>query len=75
MINKYDKYINECWLNNYNLKMSVRKQGNDLYFKIYIINKPPIDNYNDRLFEGLGYGLNLTPPLNFKCRTNKKGIF
>ncbi len=67
---EYNKYIKSCALDKCNLRMSVRKERNNLYCIIYIINNPPIKNYNDRLCKGLGYGLNLTPPLNFKCRTN-----
>jgi len=69
MIKKYDKYINGCGIDKCNLKIPLRRKGNNLYYKIYIINTPPIRIINDRLFVGLGYRLNLTAPLNFKCRT------
>ncbi len=46
--------------------MYIRKERNNVYCVIYIINNLPIKNYNDRLFDSLGYHFNLTPPLNFK---------
>ena len=46
--------------------MYIRKERNNLYCLIYISYTPPIKNYNDRLFDSLGYHFNLTPTLNFK---------
>ena len=46
--------------------MYIRKERNNLYCLIYISYTPPIKNYNDRLFDSLGYSPNITPPLNFK---------
>ena len=52
--------------------MYIRKKRNNLYCLIYISYTPPIKNYNDRLFESLGYHFNLTPTLNFKKQ--KQGL-
>ena len=46
--------------------MYIRKERNNLYCLIYISYTPPIKNYNNKLFDSLGYSPNITPPLNFK---------
>ena len=63
---KTKQTINIFTADKCNLRRSVRKERNNLYCIIYIINNPPIKNYNDRLFDSLGYSPNITPPLNFK---------